>query len=357
MNDNNDLTAGLAGNMKDFFSDDESSNKDTPVMGRVSFLGLDLIVYGLALYSGYHGIHATSAYRAAHGLGNVAGIVGIVLIEVTMICLYEAYKARLITGKTQKFIAGITFAIGTILVCLGIVGDSQMQAGIDVTSWLNSYLIWGLPMAPVVMALGAGGVVITHPRLLRQIKSALKNEEFSEKKHDARLKADDARLTVAKNTANLQLNALENAATMINQVYRTPEVQAFIQQMALDNLPDIMRAIGVNIPYGTIIEGTIVNPPAIPSPPTPTADPPTDQPGIIDSIRNRLGRKSAAEPSQPSQPTEPAAASQSDDAPRHALDDLTPTELRQLMADLAALRQAAATPSGAGGNNGAHPNA
>lgn len=360
MSDNSDLNTGLTGNMQDFFSDDGGDDKNTPTMGRVAFFVLDVIVYGLAVYSGYHGIHATAKYRAGGGLGNAAGIVGIVIIELTLLAIYEAFKARLITGKGQKFIAGITFAIGTILACLGIVGDSQMQAGLTITPWLNTYMIWGLPLAPVVMALGAAGVVVAHPKLQRQIKAALKRDEFAEKKHEAQMKAEDARLQVAKTTANVQLNTLQMAATLVNQAYRTPQVQAHIANMAINSLPDIMRAVGVNIPYGTIIEGIAVDQSAAPAPQDdqpPAADPPTDQPGIIDNIRKRLGRKSAAEPSQPSQPTEPPAAPPSDDAPRHALDDLTPTELRQLMADLAALRQAAATPSGAGRNNGAHPNA
>lgn len=57
------------------------------------------------------------------------------------------------------------------------------------------------------------------------------------------------------------------------------------------------------------------------------------------------------------QPVDPPPTPSSDDATHHALGDLTPAELRQLLDDLAALRQAhAATPSGAGRNNGLHPN-
>lgn len=299
----NDLNTGLTGNMQDFFSDDEDGDKDAPAMGRVAFKVLDFIVYALALYSGYHGINATKAYRAAAGLGNAAGIVGIVIIEATLIAIYEAFKARLIIGQGQKFIAGITFAIGTVLACLGIVGDSQMQAGIEITSWLRTYMVWGLPLAPVVMALGAAGIVITHPVLLRQIAAALKRNTAAEKKHTAQMKAQDARLTVAQSAANLQLNTLAMTAQYAHAAYRSPQVQRAIQEAALANLPELLRGAGVMLPYGTVIEGQTI----APLPPLPV-DAPQEEPTAETSWLDRLrGRQPAPQPTQ-AQPTQPQPA-------------------------------------------------
>ena len=301
---NNNGLGGLTDNMEDFFEDDGNDSGGTPTLGRIAYLVLDFIVFGLALYSGYHGINATRSYRAAAGLGNAAGIIGIIIIEAALIAIYEAFKARLIIGGTQKAIAGFAFAVGTILACLGIVGDSQMNAGIEVTSWLRTYMVWGLPLAPVVMALGAAGIVVTHPELQRKIRAALKRDEFAKKKHDAQMKAEDARLTIAKTTANVQLNTLKMAATLVDQAYRTPEVQSYIMEMALSSLPDIMRQVGVNIPYGTVIDGVAIDapPPNLTQEDDEPADAAPPSTGVIGGLRSRLSRKGNAQPAQPAQP-------------------------------------------------------
>lgn len=276
--DNNDLTTGLTSNMKDFFANDEENSKTAPVLGGLGAGILHTVVVALLIYSGYHGIHATRRYRDSQGLGNAAGIIGILIIEFVMLGLYLAYFYRRITGETQKYLAAATFGIGVILVSMGIVGDSLMQAGRALPSWLETYLSFGLPLAPVIMAIGAGAVMAAEPKLTRQIKAALKREDFAEKSHTARMKAQDAKLTVAQNTANVQLNALDMTGQYVLAAYRTPEVQAFIQQAALANLPEVLRGAGILLPYGTVIEGQTVEPlpaqPAAPEEPAAATTPP-----------------------------------------------------------------------------------
>jgi hypothetical protein len=300
--ENNDVTGGLFSNMTNFFAD-EPGDKPGGFLGGAGALVLHLIVIAAAIYSGYHGIHASAAYREAQGLGNAAGIIGILIIEFTMLGIYFAYFYQRITGDAQKWIAGITMAIGFVFACLGIVGDSQMQAGVDVTPWLSSYLRWGLPFAPMIMALGAALTLAASPAVIRKIKAALNREKAAERRHDARMKADDARLTVATNTANVQLNTMNMAAILVNEAYRSPEVQAYIQQMAMNSLPDIMRAVGVNIPYGTVIEGQVIQP--MPIPAAPESDP-APQPGA--SLFNRFWKR----PAPAAIETDPAATN--DDA-------------------------------------------
>ena len=277
--DNNDLTTGLTSNMKDFFANDEENSKTAPVLGGLGAGILHTVVVALLIYSGYHGIHATRRYRDSQGLGNAAGIVGILIIEFVMLGLYLAYFYRRITGETQKYLAAATFGIGVVLVSMGIVGDSLMQAGRALPSWLETYLSFGLPLAPVIMAIGAGAVMAAEPKLIRQIKAALKREDFAEKSHTARMKAEDAKLKVAQNTANVQLNALDMTGQYVLAAYRTPEVQAFIQQAALANLPEVLRGAGILLPYGTVIEGQTVEPlPAQPAAVEPTTAEPTPTP-------------------------------------------------------------------------------
>lgn len=256
---NDDLNSGLNGNMRDFFADDGSSAK-TPIMGGIGALILHLVVIALLIYSGYHGIHASARYREAQGLGNVAGIVGILIIEFVLLGIYLAYFYRRITGDGQKYAAAATFGIGVAFSALGIVGDSLLQADIPLPSWLGTYLTFGLPIAPVIMGIGAAAVLATEPKLNRQIKAVLKQEDAAEKRHTARMKAEDAKLKVAQSAANLQLNTLQMTAEYAHAAYRAPEVQQAIQAAALANLPELLRGAGVMLPYGTVIEGQTIDP-------------------------------------------------------------------------------------------------
>lgn len=62
----------------------------------------------------------------------------------------------------------MTGGVGFLLACLGIVADSQLQAGAALSPWLSAYLLWGLPVAPAVMALGALLVHELDPGQLRR---------------------------------------------------------------------------------------------------------------------------------------------------------------------------------------------
>ena len=255
MNDQ-ELTSGL----KDFFAEDSETHRSAKTVGSIGLWILHLVVLAFALYSAYHGISATSRYHADNGLGMAAGIIGIVVIEVVLLGLYIAFFARRITGSPQQLAAGATALLGFTLSCLGIVGDSQMQAGMDVSGWLSAYLAWGLPIAPAFMALGAAVVMALEPRHLRLIAKSVKEDDFEEKRHKALMTKKTEELEFAKNLANMQLNSLQDAARFLIAARRSPEVQDAIKRSALSSAPDVLRAIGVNLPYGTVIEGQTVEP-------------------------------------------------------------------------------------------------
>ena len=289
---NDDLNSGLNDNMRDFFATDGSDTK-TPFLGGFGALILHLVVIALLIYSGFHGILASARYREGQGLVNAAGLVGILIFEFVMLGTYLAYFYRRITGDGQKYAAAATFGIGVIFSALGIVGDSLLQAGIPLPSWLGTYLTFGLPIAPVIMGIGAAAILATEPKLKRQIGAVLKQEDAAEKRHTARMKAEDAKLTVAQSAANLQLNSLEMTARYAHEAYRAPEVQRAIQAAALANLPDLLRGAGIMLPYGTVIEGQTVAP--LPVAPAPEADSaPASRPSLFDRL---MGRQPAAAPS------------------------------------------------------------
>jgi hypothetical protein len=299
---NDDLNSGLNGNMRDFFADDGSSAK-TPIMGGIGAIILHLVVIALLVYSGYHGIHASARYREAQGLGNAAGIVGILIIEFVMLGIYLAYFYRRITGEGQKYAAAATFGIGVILSAMGIVGDSLLQAGLPLPSWLSTYLTFGLPIAPVIMGIGAAGVLASEPKLNRQIRAVLKQEDAAEKRHTARMKAEDAKLQVAQSAANLQLNSLQMTAEYAHAAYRAPEVQQAIQAAALANLPELLRGAGVMLPYGTVIEGQTVEPLPPPGSAASASSNATPRPSLRDRV---FGRSAPAQPASPVAAGEPS---------------------------------------------------
>lgn len=266
-----DLTSGL----KDFFTEESNDSRAGGVVGGVGAWILHLVVFAFAIYSGYHGISATARYHGG-GLGLFAGVVGILVIEIVIIGLYLAYFNRRITGDGQKLAAAATAGLGFVLSCLGIIGDSQMQAGMEVSNWLSMYLAWGLPIAPAFMALGAAAVMATEPKHLRLMAQAVKHEEFEQRRHDKLIAKKGAELQVAQDLANVQLNARSQAGRYILAAYRTQDVQEYVQRAALANMPELMRSIGVDLPYGTVIEGQTVAPlPPMPLPEE-TAAPPQE---------------------------------------------------------------------------------
>ena len=293
MNDQ-ELTSGV----QDFFADTNGGGGKTGgVVGGIGAWILHLVVFAFAIYSGYHGISATARFHSDSGLGMMAGIIGILVIEFVLIGLYLAFFNRRITGGSQKVAAAATAGLGFILSCMGIVGDSQMQAGIAVSGWLNAYLTWGLPIAPALMALGAAVVMATEPKHLRLMAQAVKEEDFQETKHAKTIAAKSANLFVAQQLANMQLNAKMDAARYLLAAHKTPEVQRAIQQSAHANLPELMRSIGVDLPYGTVIEGQAIEP--LPPIQATASTPQAARPSFRDRMFNR--RPAAVQPAPQSQ--------------------------------------------------------
>ena len=306
MNDQ-DLTSGV----QDFFADTNgNASKTGGAVGGIGAWILHLVVFAFAIYSGYHGINATSRYHANSGLGMAAGIIGILVIEFVLIGLYLAFFNRRITGGSQKVAAAATAGVGFILSCMGIVGDSQMQAGIPVSGWLSAYLSWGLPIAPALMALGAAVVMATEPKHLRLMAQAVKEEDFQEVKHTKAIAAKTANLFVAQQLANMQLNAKMDAARYLLAAHKTPEVQRAIQQSAHANMPELMRSIGIDLPYGAVIEGQLIEP-------RPTADlaaTPDTPRAARPSWRDRMFGRNPAPAQDAPQEAQPPQDAQSVDA-------------------------------------------
>lgn len=233
------------------------------------------------IYSGYHGINATASYRGSGELATFAGIVGIVVVEIVLLAIYLAWHNQRITGTAQSLAAAATYVIGFTLACLGIVADSQINAGhatqaaalaamqaaiadgmdaataaatfpaatavLTLSPFLSAYIRWLLPIAPAVMALGA---MLTHeldPHQLNARKQASDELEFAKDQFNAYMAARKAEMHSAKMLANMQLNAKASAAQQIAAWYNSEEAQRAIAARAMQDAPALLRAIGVDV--------------------------------------------------------------------------------------------------------------
>jgi hypothetical protein len=147
----------------------------------------------------------------------------------------------------QSIAAGITYAIGFIICVLAIVVDSQLNAGVALAPWLQSYLRWVLPAAPAIMALGAVLVHELAPAQLRSRKQANEEDAFAEEQFMADMAIRRAEAEAAKVVKAMQLNTRMATAKQIAQAYSGEDVQRAITATARHNLPSLLRAIGVNV--------------------------------------------------------------------------------------------------------------
>lgn len=216
-----------------------------PVMGRTGHFLLHVVEGLFLVYSAYHGISATTTYRAAAGLGNLAGILGIVAIEVTLLAIYLAWVNHKLAGTTQQMAAGITYGVGFIFACLGIVGDSQLQAGLAPAPWLSFYLTTVLPAAPAIMAVGGFVIVMTGPESGRRRAEAETEQDILQGEYDLGMQ-----LRIAEAEARAQLKAIEldtklALAAQMRQYVSGPEAQRAIMETAERDTPALLRAIGI----------------------------------------------------------------------------------------------------------------
>lgn len=236
---------------KDYFREEDTpaGNRTRGAAGSIGAWGLHLAAVAFLIYSGYHGIHATTAFRGESQLAAAAGIAGIVVIELVLFSLYLAWHNHRITGSMQSIAAATTYLFGFTLACLGIVADSQLQAGYALAGWLRAYLYWGLPIAPAVMSLGA---LLTHelaPEQLRARRQAAEREAFAEEQFTAHINAQRAEMESAKVVRNMQLNARAETARQIAGWYGSTAAQDAIAKTALQNAPALLQSMGISIEY------------------------------------------------------------------------------------------------------------
>lgn len=238
---------------RDFFADEKGlkQSKHEVNAGRIGWMALHAIKAIFLLYSGYHGGSVAIAYA-----GNLPGaaffqVLGIISIELTIGALYMAAVTKRVNETYQWLAAGITWGVGMTLASLGIVGDSMLNAGVPLSSFLVSYLHYGLPIAPAIMAIGGVAVLLTdpdHTALSAALAEQRKKErDITKDRHTAAIAKLSAELAVEKAITNFQLNAKMQRAELIEKSITERAVQQAQREKAAQDSTYYLESQGVYV--------------------------------------------------------------------------------------------------------------
>lgn len=199
-------------------------------------------------YTGYHGISASLLY-AGDGLAKIPQIAGIVIIELTMFSLSLAWHNNKVTSPLQTFVSVGGWFILLVITSLGVLGDSQIHAGYSMTGWLQVYLQWGLPIAPLLALVIVVLVTSLAPDKVQERKRANQLTAFSDATFDAFMIQNAALAKADLQIKSLQIGAQIATAKLIAEQINHPQVIAMIQSQAMANVPALLQSVGISLPY------------------------------------------------------------------------------------------------------------
>lgn len=230
----------------DLFIEEESENHHT--IGRWGKVVLHIMKGAFVLYSGAHNIQATLAATGSSPWAMTAQIVGVLVLEATIAGIYMAAMGGKITGKLQSVVAALFWVTGIVLASMGIVADSRLHAGQELSSFLTWHLTTGLYIAPVIMVIGVALIVFTDPVLSQQIANSRDRAVIQRQKVRTAVIAEKANHESRKIVHSIRLGAQKQMAVFARQYYKSDEVQAVLKDTAIRQLQDVMRQAGIHIP-------------------------------------------------------------------------------------------------------------
>ncbi len=249
--------------VKRFFGDDQSEERSGSALavGNIGLWILHIVMFTFAIYSGAHGINASLGYAGSSSFAKGAQIIGIVTIEAVLIGIYLSYLNGRITGASQSIVAGITFLLGFTLALTGIVADSQVNSGMDISREIRFYLTWILPIAPGFMSLGALLIHALAPHTLQYRKKDQQRRELEELSFTANLAIERARAEEEISKKGLQLLSRKAVFRELESIYQSAEFREAIKRTAIDKAPELFSEAGILIDRVTIPGGEASNPP------------------------------------------------------------------------------------------------
>lgn len=244
------------------FGEAKEQSSSSKAAGTIGLWGLHVCKGLFVAYSATHGVMASLGYAAHNPLAMAAQIAGIIVIELTLVAVYLAFLNHRIGGGGQTIAAIITYAAGFVLASMGIVADSQINAGMPITGWLHTYLLWGLPIAPVIMVLGGLAIHYTDPQSNQMRKAHEQKEELAQLQRDIQIAQARGKVQTARAALSLQQQAQRAVSEQLDQAYREMGVQNAIRERARETLPALLANIGVTLPT----TGNLLSPHESPSP-------------------------------------------------------------------------------------------
>lgn len=223
----------------DIFSQESLLSKSGDVV-------IHIVTAMLFIYSAYHGINASRVY--AGGGTVIPQIVGILIIEAVLIGLHIMYFTGKISGREQITAFYATYAMGIVLITLGIVSDSVHNAGRTLPQFLAFYLDWVLPFSPVLMAVGA---IITQGLSPDKIQARAKAQMMTVQDmamFKAGLRSKQGAFKAEIIVQEVEADAKIETAKQIREVYKGDVYQDAVKETAEQNIRHLMRRAGILLP-------------------------------------------------------------------------------------------------------------
>lgn len=254
-------------NEYDVFEDDLFAESEThnSVLGTWGMYVLHAIKIAFVIYSGAHNIQAALSATGSSIAAVVSQVVGVVILEAAILGIYGAAVYGKITGKFQSVLTAVFWVTGIVLASLGIVADSRVHAGYELTGTLQWHLETGLFIAPVIMAVGTALIVITDPVISQNILNMRDRASIKREKVKAAVIAERANHQSRKIVHNIRLAAQKQLAIEAKKYYKSPEVQEVLQDVAVSQLRSVMLQAGIVIPDGQQSTQSALPDPATPA--------------------------------------------------------------------------------------------
>ena len=244
---------------KDFFNEPMATSGKINDLARVVGRGIGyLTIFTILIFTATHGVSVSLRY-APGGLGRVAAVVGIVSNELILFSMMLRYHNGDVVGVRQKLVALLTMGVGLVIIGLGTLLDSWVNAKETLTDWMQIYLTYILPISPLIMATLSHIVDELSPGQLDRHAAIEANQEIvslESKAHIATLKAE---IETKKAILNASLNARMLAAKTVSHAFQSQTTQEAIKKAALSSLPALLQSIGVDYtPSPSLPEPVIV---------------------------------------------------------------------------------------------------
>lgn len=197
------------------------------------------------LFSAAHGISAALNYAGNSDWQKMLQVAGVITIELTLLSIYIGFITNSIRGSKQRLVAGAAYFITFGLAVMGVIVDSQMNAGGELSASLAAYLTWGLPIAPAIVALASGFIHFLAPDVERQKKEMDTNDLQADADFKALINQKRMALTARRLQHHLEFEAQKDLLKEMFIGYQDEGVRRAIRARAAQRLPALLEDLGI----------------------------------------------------------------------------------------------------------------